>query len=262
MSIVGRSSRTPFKHWILNSMLGKIVGAITTNNTPAIPCPLHIIDMCAGDGLETDEHKSSPRIITHHADFIARKGFEVKVTLIEKSPVTFRKLSDNLGDRTHVELLDIDAKNYLVPIKNQDQAVFIHLDPNHVDDLPITKEFVSSLTKFTTFLMTMGCNAGGVKRLSRDERQKWFDNVEMLINRLPYWHDAILTTLNKDASQWAYLLAHPVKWADQACDNIQRVGNRLWPNGVSVYSLRKNKAAFDDAIECLFLTQKERNNVA
>jgi hypothetical protein len=63
---VGTSSRTPFKHWLLNHMLGRIVGALSSGRTPCNPV-LTVVDMCAGDGLSYGESaQSSPAIIAKH----------------------------------------------------------------------------------------------------------------------------------------------------------------------------------------------------
>lgn len=51
MATTGRSSRTPYKHWILDSLLGKVVGITSIGsfrhkNRGWYKTPLKIIDLC------------------------------------------------------------------------------------------------------------------------------------------------------------------------------------------------------------------------
>ena len=50
---VGRSSRTPVKHFLLNALVGKIVGVLGTGKAPCKANPFYAVDLCGGDELLT-----------------------------------------------------------------------------------------------------------------------------------------------------------------------------------------------------------------
>lgn len=88
----GRSHRTPYKHWLLNALLGKINGALSTRKCFAKP-PLHCVDLCAGDGKVTDEHQASPIIFQKHARHKFGRANRMTVDLIEKDQNTYISLA-------------------------------------------------------------------------------------------------------------------------------------------------------------------------
>jgi hypothetical protein len=261
----GRSSRTPFKHWVLDTHLGKISGVLSSGNrtVPAIPNPFLCVDLCAGDGTETAEHQSSPRIIAKHCNWMAKRGMRVQCVLIEKHAATFESLEANMNELDIAfpcDLRNADAKSYTFTPSCEKQAVFINCDPNSIADLPFSETLARALTPTTTMTLTLGCNVGGLKRLKREQRQEWFDYITVMIEIMPAWHDAILIAIESDDSQWAYFTRLPKVWTDQQVECIQSKGKKMFPRGVRVESLHKDKAGFDDLVKRLFLTKAEVNH--
>jgi hypothetical protein len=256
---VGRSSRTPYKHWLLNANLGRVAGAISTGKTPVRP-PLLTVDLCAGDGVSTMEHTCSPEIIWKHTKWLLKRGISARMVFIEQHPYTFALLQKNLQmmKATNFDTLNIDARDYkigtgIAPF----QPVFINCDPNKVSDMPLASEIVKSLSNWTTFIVTLGCNVGGLKRCSLEERMEWKQYVADLTANLPNWHDALLVRLIHDAAQWSYLIRLPIKWSKRHAEEAQRKGNTLFEHGVDVASLRREPERYGRIIRDSFYTHQE-----
>lgn len=245
-------------------MLGKVIGAASSGKAMCNGTIL-VLDMCAGDGVESEGERlsTSPAIAYHHMTSVFPNSHKLNRTcyLYERELLTFEKLESKFGQKREMILNNADSKGVtLRDIEAKpDDCVFVYADPNSISTLPITEDLVDSFTDTTLFLMTLGCNVGGVKRLPIDERHRWNDVVTMLLARMKPWHDIHILALNKDDSQWAYLAAWPRKWSDDFITNSIKKGNQLWPNGVSVFSARNQRLQFDDKIEELFYTQKERS---
>lgn len=268
---VGRSSRSAYKHWVLDAHLGKIVGSITTGQTPARANPLLCVDLCAGDGGNGDG-TASPLIIHKHCEWLAsnaRCPLPAHSIFIEKNATTHDILVGRLGPMaTHPnhrrEIRNEDAREFYLQPTTKDQAIFINCDPNSISDMPLAEELAHSLTPTTTMTMTLGCNVGGLKRMELDKRQPWLDYVKLMTKIMPAWHDAILVEICGDASQWAYLTRLPSKWSTQQKECLRKGGEKLkdsFPQGVRVASFRQDRLAFDECLNRLFLTQKERARV-
>lgn len=282
MAKVGRSSsRTPYKHWVLNSHLGKICGALSTGRVPAVAKPLLCIDLCAGDGSRSAEYECSPYIIMKHCEWLQRSGSgcTAKSVFIEKDESTFEVLIGN-KDRFHEDggfrsrwitqknspgvlhdnsFHNMDARELVIEPSCRNQAIFINCDPNSIADLPFAKSLGDSLTPMTTMTLTLGCNTGGLKRMPRDRREEWFDYLSVLIDMMPTWHDALLVEVVNDASQWAYLTRLPEKWSRDVAAACKRYGDKHFtPHGVNVASYRDDQNTFQEICNRLFLTKKER----
>lgn len=268
---VGRSSRTPFKHFLLDSCIGRIVGVGGTN--PVWPnfrkYPLLVVDLCAGDGLIVEgEHRSSPHILHYHCHNAMqpkRKGFSpfnVDLRFIEKSPHAFADLLVAVKtyqlrvEEPHCKYILGDAREVKWSAQHESQPCFINADPNHVNDLPIPPDMAARLTKATTFVVTLGCNVGGLKRLDYETRLHWFDYMNTLLSLLRSWHDALLIKLEGDASQWAYLLCLPVRWAASEAKKILKAAD-TFEMPVTVASYRNQPADFRRLTDTLFLTRTE-----
>jgi len=259
---VGSSSRTPFKHWLLNSFIGKIIGAQSTGNTPCNDKFL-VVDMCAGDGADVHgERTSSPSIIRHHLSVPTRGKQAVyrRGIFFEKDQATCKRLAERHGDCPMMTIHHEDARNMplsTVHGRGKD-GILIYADPNNIDQLPITAELMSGLSDTTLMLITLGCNVGGLKRIPYESRVKWIQMAEMVRRSIGPWHDLGLITLNKDASQWAYMVIIPRKWSTQYLDLATKAGGKLWPAGVSTYSMRAigNEAFMLRVVE-LFQTTEE-----
>lgn len=256
---VGTSRRTPFKHWLLDSQLGRIVGALSTGRTHATADPFHVIDLCAGDGIATEQSNStSPAIIQKHCKFLLNKGRDVKATLIERDQDTYNKLVRNTPDVEWLETLHMDARDYVIPRQSRKQAIFINADPNAISDWPITERLLKDMTDTTTLLATLGCNVAGLKRLSIAGRSKWFDYVDMCSDSLPSYHDLLLIELKNDKSQWAYLLRLPSRWTEETALRLMKKGSSFATFEVGVISFKHSLRLFKEAQDRLFLTKKER----
>ena len=260
MSVVGRSEgRTVFKHFLLDTLLGRVNGALTTGKTAAVP-PLLCIDLCAGDGFENDRHRSSPLIFQKHCKHPCGRRNDASLVLIEQDRVSFDLLKQNVGDYPWLQLRNADARNFTLPKLDRRQAVFVHCDPNNVHKTPLTSEFVSGFTECTMYLATLGCNASGIKRLPLEQREGWREYVEMLTRQLSLWHDALLFWLVKDKAQWAYLCNVPMKWRDETIKAaINSRAAKEWEKGVGGVSLRRSRDDFMMQLNRLFLTKDELN---
>lgn len=265
MAKVGRSSRTPFKHWVLNLHLGQIAGVLSHRSliVPAKPNPFLCVDLCAGDGTESDAHQASPKIITKHCDWLAGRGFDVRSVFYEKHSATFESLEANMGatNERHVsELFNCDAAEFVFVPECTNQAVFINCDPNSIAELPLSRTLAESLTPTTTITMTLGCNVGGLKRLSLEKRMEWFEYIDIMLSVMPSWHDAILVAIENDSAQWAYFTRLPAKWSHKNTTELQKRGDSMFPHGVRVESVRHSRAGFDDLVKRLFHTKGELQN--
>lgn len=130
----------------------------------------------------------------------------------------------------------------------------MHIDPNHVDNVELSPFLRRRLPPLTTNLVTLGCNANGIKRLPPVERKKWFDRLEYLLSLLKPYHDACLIRLERDEGQWAYLLSVPRKWCDRTEPTIRSLG-KFWPKGITRYWFSEGRLL--EAAKELFLTKAE-----
>lgn len=263
---VGRSSsRTPFKHWILNTELGRLCGIFANPSAaasvPAKADPFCVIDLCAGDGHCDNGANSSPSIITRHLGWASQRGVQVDAHLIEKNAGTFEVLCGNIARQPWLSLTHADAREWVSPEFHKKQAVFIHSDPNHIHDWPVTPDLIAGMSETTTMLATLGCNVGGLKMMSRDQRMCWYDHVAMCVNAMPSYHDAVLVSLDGDSSQWAYLLRVPSKWSASTCAKILSTGRQFSKWDFRMASFRSSRNDFENMQHHLFLTTKERANV-
>lgn len=262
-STVGKSSRTPYKHWLLRRIMGMAIGAQSTGKTPCSNIFI-AVDLCAGDGADTQgELSSSPSIIRHHLTPDLSTTVQLTKTAIfyEKDIATFSRLRARHGDCPQITLINQDSRELpleMVHAKNN-ASVFIYADPNNVDQLPITKKLMDGLTATTLFMITMGCNAAGLKRLTYEHREKWFHMAKMIIDSVKPWHDLCLFSLNNDKSQWAYILIIPDKWSEKFTKKAKTNGDKMWRGGVTTTSLRRDgKSNLENKLDELFLTQKEK----
>jgi hypothetical protein len=249
---VGKSSRTPYKHWLLNTMAGKVAGVLKLNN-PTVPAklPLLLIDMCAGDGEVDEINNSSPAILIKHAAH--NEGS--KVILFEKNSLTYSRLEHNYpeADCRNESSESLVLSNELV---SSNQAVFINCDPNSVASNPINPHFTAMLTPATTFIVTLGCNAGGVQRIVANEGELWHAKAIGLICNIPSFHDVHLYILNNDSHMWAYMARLPLAWSDDYLTTCERVGNKMWKNGVTAISYKCEPDRFKFELNRLFNSGK------
>lgn len=232
-------------------------------------CPPYImgrylaLDLCAGDGQKSEfSDLSSPAIFHHHAVFAQEWGLPVHRILIEKVENTFDALAKTPWSQG-AELICTDARTFdlgemQVP---RQSAAFIHADPNHVEDWPLSKTLLNQMPFFTTTLITLGCNVSGIKRLDAKRRSMWHRRVSEFLSWMPHHHDALLIALNQDKSQWAYLISGPKSW-EFKYRNDARLAFRSWQHGITVSSYKTERRQFEQVQRELFQTRKELDQEA
>jgi hypothetical protein len=268
-TVVGRSHRTPFKHFLLDGLLKREANIFHSPKARlsvwANPEPWHIIDMNAGDGGVTEKDNpcprttSSPSIIDTHARRARNGRSRPKVTLIEKNEATFQKLHSVANGRPYTELLHQDSRLLKIKPTCKNQAIFIHSDPNALSDWCLTTELLNSLTPTTTMLLTLGCNVGGLKRLSREEREPWFGHVRDVVRTTANFHNLTLIIIENDPAQWAYLVRAPFVWTKRV-EAEARKGGEEFNLPLDMASLKGDMGSqekFDELLGKLFLTKRE-----
>jgi hypothetical protein len=260
---VGTSSRTPLKHRLLDTLMGKIIGAQCSRRTPCNENFL-AVDLCAGDGADTiGEGSSSPAIIRKHMMDYRGNKLNRSAIFYEKDTATFKRLSDRHADCSRITLYNADSR--LMPLSTVHDrgkdSVFIYADPNNIDQLPITRELMRGLSPYTLFLITLGCNVAGLKRVSIEHRREWIKMADMIVQSIKSFHDIILVTLNKDSSQWAYLMIIPLVWSKDYIEVVKKIGDKNWTGGVTAISMKHDGLqALNLKFEELFLTTQEQKN--
>lgn len=162
----GTSDHTPYKHWLLNAVLGQVVGVLSTRSR-VVPASLpHLaIDLCAGHGHGDSMvgGQSSPEIFLKHQDFLAhRVGRDNAISVFaEREEYTCNFLRDRisaLAPFSSYEVMQMDSREFVLAPEKQDQAIFLHIDPNTIATCPLTTRLIESMTPTTIMLMTLGCN--------------------------------------------------------------------------------------------------------
>lgn len=256
----GRSKyRTPYKHFLLNNLLGKTNGVLSMGSKCYAVTPFVCVDLCAGDGRIGDDYDSSPNIMSRHCTNAIGKRNGATLHLIERDKVAFEFLQMRMSNISGVTLENSDSRNYRLPALKKTQAAFVHCDPNNFHQTPLTEAFVGGFSDCTMYLVTLGCNADGIKRLPQDQREGWFEYVDILVSKLPRHHNAVLFWLIKDSAQWAYLCNVPAVWTQWAIEMGVVKGGKMWPKGVGGVDLRGNESRFREQLEILFLTERERD---
>jgi hypothetical protein len=262
MSSIGTSDRTLGKHVLLNKLLGREVGMLLYK-PKFINSRYIMVDMCAGDGKKTYQSaECSPSIMTKHFSFLKRHNttIDAELILVEKDRNTFDILSSCGYPAT---LHHCDAGTMACPPARYDEysAAFIHIDPNHVNDWPLSDDFARNLPKYSTMLITLGCNVGGLKRLPMSARQAWFDKMDKVLDRLPSWHDALLVALKGDKAQWAYLITGPTKWHNEGRYMKDAASAfSYWKHGLEMVRYGTDPEGFFAVRDRLFFTKEEMPN--
>lgn len=265
---VGKSIRTLGKHELLNSILGREAGImpLLVQRDGFLSYPWIVVDLCAGDGVPTEESGTcSPALICKHAQYPKLEA--VQVLFVERGINQYDSLAQSDYARAfecyHGANTDDYVLNFIRKHATSRSAVFLHNDPNHVEDWNLSPEMINffhwSDLRLTT-LSTLGCNVGGIKRMDRDHRQQWYDRMDALCRAIPRWHDAQIVVLNRDAAQWAYLLTGPAKWIrDGKYTNDARRAFAYWSKGLTI-ATRSNTREWDRVVDGLFLTKEELGN--
>lgn len=274
---VGRTWRTPAKHDLMRSLIGKEVGVCSMK--PGVRrCVWY--DLTAGDAAAVEGHEwtnaCSPGILANHARNL---GKPVVVHLYEIKAATFDRLLENLSDRLpelgyrraeervwlhgeHVQLFAHNrsgAEASLSMITTGD-AVFALNDPNAITEWAMRDSFAAEVSRLTWMfrsLSTLGCNPAGLKRLPQEERLGWFDLLRHHEAAAPRYRDLLLAAIERDDAQWAYLMGEPVKWRGQMEAVARSAFKRHGASMVTAW-WRDQPAAYEALKRQLFLTKAER----
>jgi len=288
--------RTPAKHRLLDTQLGHELGAAPYIQKKFGGKSYYrfdgmlIVDLTAGDADPSHDptnelhRSSSPLLFARHA---VTHGHSVRIRLYERDHQIFDRLINNLehylpqlrdkqgslgydrigsrkwasartgstvraicGDGSEEDFSDLRLHEWL----------FVNNDPNTMQgwclDMPA---FAYALqTRPGTFMSTMGCNPGGLKRLSSSERDRWWDYV-WAAKRFVDQHSSltlILVPLLNDPSQWAYLQIVPRRWVGRACKEIRNdLQKEDCQATLSLYPDQVER--FDMALRVLFKTKTE-----
>jgi hypothetical protein len=264
---VGASlDRTVIKHKFLRKVSGAVTGAGTM--LPGTD-QIIFIDGCAGDGKRNEfSGTSSPEIFATHLHWLYKRGFPGKGYLIESDKEIFRELENSIPSiaqqigfpelPAHLTLINDDYRSADVANKigliAPNAVCFLYIDPNNVDRVELSPELCALLPKLTSWMVTLGCNASGVKRSPPVNRDKWLKRLVYLLGFVYDHQDACLVTLDGDSSQWAYLLNIPYVWRHRIEKDIDSL-QKLWPHGLHHYWHSDGQLL--PAAKELFLTKAE-----
>jgi hypothetical protein len=285
---VGKSQRTPCKHDWVDKLLGREVGASTAPRFDNYD--VHIIDLCSGDGIVGDDqewcHSCSPGIIARHATHAARGGRRVHVWGHEKATGTFGTLVESLkmhmpefgyrlatddenlwiyehpqnNGSVQYHVRNIDSSIVEFDHIGQKSLVFIVNDPNNINawaaNAGTIRPMVQRGARVTT-LHTMGCNVGGLKRLSYNDRMGWQRYVNEVLTYLDGSRQTcFIACLDGDDSRWGYLVTYPKSWSEKLCNDMRSsFSNHRLPLRIAEHGTDE----FNDILDYLFLTRDEMN---
>lgn len=273
----GKSAITPIKHDLLNALLGKHAGVLTTPKVSKFLDREVWVDLTAGDGLSYQGRDwvegCSPGIFCYHSGHISRitgVRVPVQVHLNELDPVNYSRLRQNLiensADYSWATCSNKNATKLTLPdiVEGLDErtGVFLYNDANVISDFALSELTVNSCPEFTTSLSTLGCNIGGFKRSPMQVRESiWQDKVIHVAKLVQNWHDVGLLAIG-DASEWVYLVTTPKKWTDEVTKSFMSVVKE-WGRPVEKAShawlKRDGEDAFSNLIEKCVYTKEERN---
>jgi hypothetical protein len=262
---VGHSKRTPFKHHLLNALVGRENGVFYrgVGLPPGMdPSVIARVDLCAGDGQpDLLSQTSSPAILSKHRLWARQRGLNVFDIYVERNRSTYDALVDT--GVVNAEGVMVLNGNSSVPdtipkVWAARNPLFIHNDPNTMAAWPLVDDVADAMwTEFTTTLSTLGCNAGGVKRLPWEVREAWFDHVLTVVKRMSRRHDALIVRLIDDDAQFAWLLTGPATWRARYDADVAKAFTP-WQRGVDTAWVGRSPDAFRDICNALFLTRSER----
>jgi hypothetical protein len=286
---VGRSHRTPAKHDLMWTLVGQEIGVANVHRDID---RLVIIDLTSGDGIPSVNDAAmlipwtngwakncSPGISAWHGRN-SKKPLEI--ILHEIAPNTFLTLvqrlkvelatigyelsSPNLWRRGNtVRLLASNMSGSMVDLDslriNNRTSVLVLNDPNTVHSWamrPTLAREINQRTPWFRSISTMGCNVGGLKQLSAEDRSRWYDQIDQLRNFLQNHHDLFLAKIDNDASQWAYLIETSAK--DNWKYSLEKHAEAAFgKHGFTLTTawLKFDRIKFDHLLDVLFKTRKE-----
>lgn len=279
--------RTPAKHRILRAHAGRDIGAApyAAKKIGRIYSGHRIVDLTAGDATQDSinpwERGSSPAIFAT----LAAQNQNVRVDLYEINPSTFDRLIHNLTMQlpslgysqlseqewhhsyrnSRVKAIRGDGSQETFNNLEFGEWLYINNDPNNMDGWTLDMEslYIVRQTKVATFMSTMGCNSGGLKRLPRNRRDVWFEHIKRAVDivRKITWLDLLIFEITNDAAQWAYLQLIPRKWTAGTVKDMAKHFNDEQLDVLAV-SFWDDQDGFWEVCKRLFLTKKEREEDA
>jgi hypothetical protein len=262
----------------MSNLFGREIGAL--NNLSQVPGAFWV-DLTAGDGVAVNGEQwiknCSPGILAYHARY-ERNNKPVRVILYEKASRTYIDLLGNLSaelpligylretetrwttDCVTIDVLNADSATFEPQSIPWGWAVQIVNDPNAINSWAMDPSIMAAVKERTWACLgmsTMGCNAVGLKRLARAEREGWYEHVEAQIKGLHDYHDLLLAAIERDAHQWAYLITAPRAWRDRVEDNAKDAFGKGGFELIRVW-LRSDPDEFRNQLDHLFLTSTER----
>ena len=251
---VGVSMRTPGKHDALDKISGKTAGVCSTPDFRRRK--LFMMDCTAGNGIPSEfSQKTSPGILNKQAEFLEKRNVPFDLRLYERSPVAAASLQERFPGRN---VICGDAAK-MPKIWDAASILFVVNDPNHVNDW-VLPESLAFAPEFTTVFSTLGCNVGGLKQLSKEKRQVWYNHVQSQLSLLQPWHAAYLVRIERDASQWAYLVNSPMVWMEFTEDAFESSFSKYGMTVEGGWTGQRigDQSKFNYIRDELFLTKKER----
>ena len=287
---VGRSGwRTFAKHFLMNSFVGQEAGV--TRNLRGVT-RLVWIDLTAGNAALIDEiewHRScSPGILAYHAKDSVKP---VEIALHEIKPAVFDLLIKNLeywlptlgysqyedaawriGSRVRIRAFNVSGKDASVDYVGRSDAVLVLNDPNAITDWAMRDSFPAEIVSRTGIfrsMSTLGCNPSGIKRGSAAERLNWFDLIRSQERTLPGYRDLLLSAIERDEAQWAYLLstATAADWRDKTEAMVKSAFRRVTEvpgsrgRTAAMTWFQQDPAEFQETKLRLILTKSERERI-
>lgn len=277
---VGRSWRTQAKHDLMNKIEGQEIGA--ANSINAIN-RLIWIDLTAGDGAGSEDvdwsRSCSPGIHVAHAMNSAKL---IEILLYEINSATYAQLLRNLnsnlqtmgfvahGDSIwrlgHVTVRAYNADGRTAPVNfvGAQDAVLVINDPNAITDWAMRDSFAQEITDRTSWfrsLSTLGCNPSGIKRLPFTERVSWFGMIDEQQAALPRHRDLMLAVIEKDSSQWAYLVSTAERWRATSERDVRGAFRTNGGKTVAITWCRRDPAQFEETKRALIYTKDEMREV-
>jgi len=281
---VGASQHSPIKHALYRILGGQCIGA--ASKIDKFKKTL-LVEACAGDGNPNEySGTSSPEISYRLVKGSLKLRQDIRCLLIEKREYTAEQLVQNLCRQwddgyllrqegeiwirdealKYIEVIPGDYRSEAVAdriaklIMPDETTVFLYIDPNKASDVELSEWLKVVLPWATTMLITLGCNVGGSKRLpiEHPDRESWYERLEYLLRLKRQHHDACLIRLERDGSQWAYLVTVPRVWRERTDKSIVALCKLHWPKGIQICWLSDSKKAFWNCAAYLFLTKAER----
>lgn len=284
---VGHSDgRTPAKHAYLLKVVGQDIGAAkycAPKMWPRTSYRSHtLIDLTAGDGVPRHEGEwwqtCSPGILAYHGQH-KDCPVPVRISLQERHEGTFNQLVESLEKqlpelgymqvreqrwqaregRVRLAAQRVDSRAMPCPWGRGD-FVFLNNDPNNMHGWALPDALNQAVDRGAIIrsFSTMGANAEGIKRLPlQGARDGWYGHVEDVTASLRPTQDATLIAIDRDASQWAYLVVTPNKWVGNGIYEAEQVFAKN-AMAVTSASFRMEPNRYSDLLDRLFLTSVER----